>query len=339
MRNLTTKLILASVVIVAVIGLVSTLTVDKKEAVAKRFYLKDNGIYSISETLGEKRVVNDPEMKILFDRKKGKLLVAKGWVGPENSVEQSGGTNLWMMDESGANATELTTGYNVVSAFMSQDGRAFYSTKNQDLFVIDYSKLNSKKKITEKALSPNLSSDGRYLAYQKLNHGWRPDDYTEQALGIAILDITTGNEKQISNVAEDFNPLWMPDGKRILFFSRSPEGLVSFFVMDSDGTKRAQLTNVGKKFFDEQAIGNPSEKPIWSSNGKYLVYESDRVIWVLEFSRNYQKIVSSKKVAYGRDPEWVIDGQTFTVVVTPQQNPSTTNIMEFDVSGKYKQTL
>lgn len=339
MKNFTVKMVLAAAAIVAIIGLATTLTVDKKNADAKRIYLKDNGIYSISETLGEKRVVNAPEVKVLFDRKKGKLLVAKGWVGSENSVEQNGGTNLWIMDESGANANQLTTDYNVVSAFLSQDGRVFYSTKTQDLFVIDYSELKSKKKITEKAQSPNLSVDGRYMAYQKLNQDWRPDDYTEQALGIAILDITSASEKQISNIAEDFNPLWTPDGKRILFFSRSPEGLVSFFVMDSGGTKRTQLTNVGKKFFDDQAIGNPSEKPIWSSNGKYLVYESDRVIWVLEFSNNYQKIISSKKVAYGRDPEWVIDGQTFTIVVTPQQNPSTTNIMEFDVNGKYKQTL
>lgn len=337
MKKIISKLIFFALGIIVISGVYTALFAGKKQVKAQRFFIKDDGLYSISETLGEKKFIDDPEIKILFSRYNGKILFGKGWTG-DTPPAGTGSTTLWIADETTANIQQLTPNPDVIYAFFAQDGRIFYSTKNQDLFVINSIENPASKRIQEKILSPDISPDGRYLIYQKLNSDWEIGQYYDKALGLTILDLLSNEEKRISDSWEDFNPLWTLDGTQIIFFSRSPQGLASFFVMSPDGSNRKQLTNIGKKFVDDTTIATPSEKPIWSSDGKYLIYESDRIIWVLEFSKDYRKIISAKRVAYGRDPEWSIDGKTFTVVVTTREN-STVTIMEFDVEGNYKKTL
>jgi Tol biopolymer transport system component len=192
--------------------------------------------------------------------------------------------------------------------------KVYFTSRNQDLYVVNVDGGNLQK-IQEKVLQPDLSPDGKYLVYQKLNADWEVGQYSDRALGITVLDLQTGGEKRISQSWEDFNSFWTPDGKKILFFSRSPEGLASHFIMDVDGNNRKQLTNFGEMFITERVVPIPSERPIWSANGRYLVYESDREIWVNKFSDNYNNLIEAKQLAYGRDPQWLVDGKSITVVV------------------------
>ena len=44
------------------------------------------------------------------------------------------------------------------------------------------------------------------------------------------------------NDAQDLNPAWSPDGTRIAFESRGPDGETQIYTMRSDGTDVRQLT-------------------------------------------------------------------------------------------------
>jgi len=338
MKKSTVKMIFASIAVVAIIGLSATMTMDKKGAEAKRIVLKNDGLYTISETLGEKKIINDSNIKIILGRQTGKILYGKGLVGDALPI-QDNSTNIWIMDEDGTNQKQITTEANVVYAVFAPNGQIFYTTKDQDLFSVDLTTNSSPRKVQEKVLSPDISPDSNHVVYQKLNSEWKFGQYYDQALGLTILDLQTGEEKRISTNWEDFNPLWLPNDKKILFFSRSPEGIASHFIINANGSNRKQLTNIGKKFVDQTTVAIPGEKPIISANGKYIVYESDREIWVNEFTSDNNSLASAKRAGYGRDPEWITNGETFTIISTPRDNSSNSAVMEFDVRGNYRKTL
>src|SRR5215207_6827603 len=64
-----------------------------------------------------------------------------------------------------------------------------------------------------------------------------------------------------NNPADDYTPVWSPDGKKIIF-SRNSE----IYVMNADGSGQTNLTN------------NPAddEHPDWSPDGTQIVFSSNR---------------------------------------------------------------
>lgn len=285
---------------------------------ASRLILENGDLYSISETIGAQRYTNLGDIKFVFDQKYDKVLYGRGWEGAYEGAEVTGGTELWVrklgskQDQKMTDEKELVT----YAFFDPQATKIYYTTENQDLFEIN-SDGSNKTKVMEKTLYPDLSRDGRYLVYQKLNADWQPPNYYDQALGLAVFDLETKEEKQVSNTWEDWGVIWAPKGNKIFFHSRSPEGLSSLFVMNSDGSDRKQLTNIGEKFVSDKTTPSPSEKPIWSNDGTHLVYESDRAIWHLTFNEAQNQVVKAEKIAYGIDPKWKVDGKSITVVTSP----------------------
>lgn len=284
---------------------------------ASRFILTDGNLYSISNTLGEKNyaaITQNKDIKIIFDQKDGKILYGKGWEEETIESESTGGIRLYVMNDDGSNEKSVFPEL-INYALLDGNGQKIYlTTRNYDLYSINIDGSNPQK-IQEKVIHPDLSSDGRRLVYQKLNPEWQIGQYFDSALGITVMDLQNNTEIRISQNWEDFNPFWTPDNHKILFFSRSPEGLASHFIMDADGNNRKQLSNFGQVFVTGKTVPIPSERPIWSSDGKYLIYESDREIWVNKFSSNQENLISAKQLAYGRDPKWLIDGKKISVVV------------------------
>ena len=306
--------------------------VKPPSAEATRFTLKDDGnLYTVSTSLGEKRLTNGGNIQIVFARKNGNILLGKTMPGDIPDSEHVVGTTLFLLQDDGTNM-RLLTDVPVMYAFFDPTGRqVYYTSQNADLFVFDLS-TSTTQKLQEKVLSPSLSPDGRSIIYQKLNPTWGPGQYYDEALGITVLNLQTKQETRISNTWEDFNPLWTPDGKNILFFSRSAEGLASHFVMDANGKNRKQLTNIGQGLVTDKTVAIPSELPQWSSDGKTLIYEADRQIWINEFAPGHSAMLKAKPVAYGRDPEWLPDGKTFTAVITPRAKGQST-LLTMDSSG------
>jgi len=303
--------------LVIVIGFGSALLFRMNNSQAERLILTDGNLYSISNTLGEKNfttITQNKDIKIIFDQKNGKIIYGKGWEEETIESESTGGTKLYVMNNDGSNEKSVFPEL-INYALLDGNGQKIYlTTRSYDLYSVNTDGSNPQK-IQEKVIHPDLSSDGRYLVYQKLNPDWQIGQYFDNALGITVLDLQNNTERRISQSWEDFNPFWTPDNHKILFFSRSPEGLASHFIMDADGNNRKQLTNIGEMFVSDKTVPIPSERPIWSKDGKYLIYESDRAIWMNKFSDNNDNIVAAKQLSYGRDPRWLVDGKSITVVV------------------------
>ena len=69
---------------------------------------------------------------------------------------------------------------------------------------------------------------------------------------------------------------------------------------------------------------------IFSQDGKYLTFESDRTIWAVEFNPIFDQIIQAKRIAYGVDPKFSKDNKSITVVALPTQN-SKRAIMEVNI--------
>ncbi|MEK9133080.1 MAG: hypothetical protein AAB606_05240 [Patescibacteria group bacterium] len=300
-------------------------------AKAERIVLKNGDLYNISETLGEKRLTLSKDVKFIFAERDGKVLFGKGWKTElNNETEMLGETELFALDLASGTTTLISGG--VVDAIMGPGLNAYYTDKNRALFYFNLEKPVGTKK-QEKVLFPSISKDGSKLVYQKLNTDWAPGEQFDKALGLTILDISTNKETQISKKADDWAAIFTPNGKKIIFASVNEYGIAGFFSMNVDGSGRTILTNKDQKKFTNLSVALPSERPIFSGDGLYMIYESDKQIWLVKFSSDYTQVDQAKRIAYGINPKWEIQGQTLTVVAVPGQSGED-GVITVDLNGK-----
>lgn len=319
------------VIIILAVAVFTLFTACAMLAKAERIVLKNGDLYSISETLGEKRLTSIKDIKFIFDERDGKILFGKGWKTElDGETEMLGETELFALDLV-SGATTLISG-GVVDAIMGPDLNAYYIDKNRDLFYFNLEKPVGEKK-QEKVLFPSISLDGSKLIYQKLNTEWLPGEQFDKALGLTILDVSTNKETRVSKKADDWAAIFTPNGKKIIFASVNEYGIAGFFSMNLDGSGRTILTNKDQKKFTDLSVALPSERPVFSSDDTHMIYESDRQIWLVKFNSDYTQVEYAKKIAYGINPKWEIQGQTVTVVAVPGQNGGD-GVITVDLNGK-----
>jgi Tol biopolymer transport system component len=104
---------------------------------------------------------------------------------------------------------------------------------------------------------PNLSPDDSKLAVAIRDPQTRTRD-------IWIFDLKRGSRTRLTfDPADDFNPVWSPDGARIAFTS-DRAGQRDIYVKLADGSGQEQLL-LGEK-------GTAKNVEDWSRDGKYLIY-------------------------------------------------------------------
>lgn len=312
-------------------AVIAVLTVNSP-ARASRVVALGEDLYLIDETLGEKRLTTQRDIKFLFDQKGDVVLYGRGWEPQNPESEDVGGTRLYVRTLDGREDRFIAA--EVRHAFFDRAGKTVYFVNRQaDLFAVEPG--SAPRKIQEKVLAANLSPDGKRLVYQKLNPDWAIGQYYDSALGLTVMDVATGAEHRVTTSWMDFNPFWTPDGKKILFFSPNEYGTVSHVIMNADGSGRAQLTNIGEKYSTDRTVPNPSERPIWSKDGRYFVYEADREIWLVEFAPGHERIVDARPLAYGKRPEWTADGRELTVLVSKNRT-APDRLIRIDLKGTIK---
>lgn len=319
-------LLLSAFAVIAIFGL------KQKPAIASSVVLKNHDLYLLDTTIGEKRLSTSSNIEMLFDQKNGHVLFGEQWQGAAPESENSGGSKLRVMRDDGSDDRAVTDDLANGAFFDPEGGSIYYTTRAQDLYAVNLDG-SGRRKLREKVLSPALSHDGRFAVYQKLNPDWTPGQYYDRALGLAVLDLKTGKEKMVGATWEDFDPIWTPDDKKILFFSRSADGLASHFIMNADGSNRRQLTNIGQKFVSDKTVPVPSEMPIWSKDGHTLVYESDRQIWVNEFAASMDGMRGTRAIGYGKHPQWLDDGKTLRVLVGKDDDVIDATTVRMDIQG------
>lgn len=130
-----------------------------------------------------------------------------------------------------------------------------------DIYMMPVGKGNALIPITETAgfdeLSPSISPDGKYMAYQK---GYDSSSNTE----IWLKNLTTGENMLLG---KGVTPSISPDGKKIAFAKVESSNTRNVWVMDIDGSNAQQLTTSENEF---------AGYPKWSPSGRKIVFQSNK---------------------------------------------------------------
>ncbi|NOZ73098.1 MAG: hypothetical protein GXP38_14530 [Chloroflexi bacterium] len=103
------------------------------------------------------------------------------------------------------------------------------------------------------------SPDGQNIVYQGC-------EAPEQKCGLWILDLATGQRRQLTTTPSDSMPRWSPNGQLIVFMSDGRSPSWDLFVVD------AQTGNIPFFALDDALDGMPA----WSPDGQWLAFLSNR---------------------------------------------------------------
>lgn len=324
--------LLFSLLLLAILGLGYVVWQKPAQvAEAQKLTILNGNLKTVSQALGEKNLTNNADLKILFDYTSTHALVGKAWEGEVDESESIGGTNLYLVNLSNTSEQKISDSLVRWAMLDKKNNLVYFTDLAQDLWRFDIAK-NTKEKIMDKVLQPDLSPDANFFVYQKLNPDWL-GPYADDALGLTILNLQTKEEKRITNLSEDWGAFWTPDAKKIIFFSLNDfeHGMSSHYIIDADGQNKTLLSNFGLYDSTQKgAVPMPSEKPVWSPDGNMLAYHSDYAIWINKFNKDKTAIVESKFVTYGKEPTWIKNGQALNVLL----NQDTSQNINIDLNGK-----
>ncbi|MCW8409293.1 translocation protein TolB [Legionella sp. PATHC035] len=120
---------------------------------------------------------------------------------------------------------------------------------------------------------PEISPDGKYIAYNVMDNSPSANRY------LAIVELASGKVAQLKNMpsANNFNPVWSPDSKKLLF---------NTFV---DSHWHLALINIDGS--DYRIIKNTEDEysPAWAADGKsFLSHDIESIYW-MDFEGNLIK--------------------------------------------------
>jgi len=100
---------------------------------------------------------------------------------------------------------------------------------------------SNRRQVTDNARQeflPHFSPDGSRLVYTTFTLG----SYGQlgSTTDVGLYDLARGVEANLTNTGEDSYPVWSPDGRRIAFLSRAPQGL-GLWIMSTEGAGRHRI--------------------------------------------------------------------------------------------------
>jgi TolB protein len=180
---------------------------------------------------------------------------------------------IWLMHSDGSNKRQLThtPGVDEADPAWSPDGKEIVfdidrdpvtQSPQQGIWVVGVDGRDRRRLTSGADGDPSWSPDGTEIAFD------RYDDAT-QTFNVFVVPAGGGTPIDISTDPpglSDLQPVWSPDGGRILFTSDRPDSFrLDLWTMNSDGSDLQRVTNTQDR--DEH-------DPVWSPDGRWIAYSA-----------------------------------------------------------------
>lgn len=199
--------------------------------------------------------------------------------GPPMKVE----ADVYTVGADGLGLVRVTKGgQNEYNAVFSRDGKTLYfgsvseAGDGGDVYSIgiDGNGLNRVTTNLPHGSAPEFSHDGKWIVFNatlttdKSDH--KPQIYLMKSDGTGVKALTSDGTLAF------YNPVWSPDGKRIVYYVERGDQKDQIWSMNPDGTDQKLLTaNIAHNFF-----------PSWTADGKRIIFTSNRNSKMEFFSMN-----------------------------------------------------
>ncbi len=149
----------------------------------------------------------------------------------------------------------------------------------------------------EWAKDPQISPDGRSIAYVRMNF----DIKTDRPRGaVWLVDVDGKHSRPLSSAAASTMPRWSPDGARIAYFGTGADGSTQLYVYWTSNGATAAISN-----FTESPAGLA-----WSPDGKWLAFTMPVAA---ERKPLKVELPDAPKSAKWADPPKLIDRMVFRI--------------------------
>jgi len=145
---------------------------------------------------------------------------------------------------------------------------------------------------------PTLSPDGKKII---VSAGYEAD------ANLWILDVARGTQTRLSRGDEwEYEPVWTPDGKRVVYHHRPPDGASTIRITNADGSGEPGILVEGDQFS-------------LSPDGKYLIFSKSEEpaktdLWLLELGAEAEPVPLVRTASNGRHTRVSPDNGTLAYV-------------------------
>ena len=156
--------------------------------------------------------------------------------------------------------------------------------------------------------APSVSPDGLKVAFR------RTESVGQESINefgdIWVMNADGSDLQQLTNnvLANNFNPVWSPDGSKIAFSRTTPGANSDIFVMNADGSDVINLTG---------SNNTNDAQPFWSPDGSQIVFRT-----VTQLGNNSVNRAIKKMNANGSNLEVLIESDDGIIYDSPKWSPA-----------------